>query len=260
MLTRRAGKRRSGKRSPNSPTPKSESPVTTPVVESKWHIAARASRRKKRKSLQIVPPLRSAASSVLIENGDAVGGEVIYEEPIIIHKPPTSHLPVTPARQGPVRTRPYEAPYFFPAPGSPEAIGYVERVREERRSALVFPDPNSIGSKKDLKRSCTMSNLKDETPENTRPGGEGSSHHQTTEDSGEKRSKNSGKGSGTKNSSPSLSPTNELGVRVRAPILRKTSAPAQLSSSGTGLTPASPSRPQTQRQGSLAIMRMLGKH
>lgn len=30
------------------------------------------------------------------------------------------------------RTQPYEAPYFFPAPGSPEAVDYVRRIREEK--------------------------------------------------------------------------------------------------------------------------------
>ncbi|KAG0702744.1 hypothetical protein DFH29DRAFT_920212 [Suillus ampliporus] len=31
----------------------------------------------------------------------------------------------------PLRTQPYAAPYFFPAPGSPEAIDYVTKMREE---------------------------------------------------------------------------------------------------------------------------------
>ncbi|EPQ60305.1 hypothetical protein GLOTRDRAFT_135019 [Gloeophyllum trabeum ATCC 11539] len=35
----------------------------------------------------------------------------------------------------PPRTNPYEAPYFFPQPGSPEAQDYVRRVREDRMRA-----------------------------------------------------------------------------------------------------------------------------
>ncbi|KAG2045109.1 hypothetical protein BDR03DRAFT_937937 [Suillus americanus] len=31
----------------------------------------------------------------------------------------------------PLRTQPYAAPYFFPAPGTPEAIDYVAKTREE---------------------------------------------------------------------------------------------------------------------------------
>lgn len=31
----------------------------------------------------------------------------------------------------PLRTQPYAAPYFFPAPGTPEAIDYVTKTREE---------------------------------------------------------------------------------------------------------------------------------
>lgn len=255
-------KRRSGKRSPNAPTPKSVSPTTSPVVESKWNIATRSSQRKKRKSLRIDPPLRSAAPSVLIESEDALNREIIYEEPIGIIRPHTAHLPVTPARQGPVRTRPYEAPYFFPTPGSPEAIGYVDRVREERRTTLIIPDPTTGKSKKDLKRrSSTMSSLeKDGTPGSTNPRGE-TGHNQTPEVLGKKRPKSAGKGSGTKNSDPSMSTLNEFGVQTRTQtILRKTSAPAQLSSSGTTSTPTTPPRSQTHRQGSLGIMRILGKH
>lgn len=33
----------------------------------------------------------------------------------------------------PLRTQPYAAPYFFPAPGTPEAIDYVTKTREELR-------------------------------------------------------------------------------------------------------------------------------
>lgn len=187
-----------------------------------------------------------------------MGPEVIHEEPISIDpQPHTPHSTPNPARQGPVRTRPYEAPYFFPTPGSHEAIGYVDRVREERRSALAHPDPASARNKKELKRrASTIPSLdKDGTPGNTVLRGEGS-HDQPAEDLGKKRPKSPGK----KKSSPSSSPTNELGVRVRSPILRKSSAPAQLSSPGIVSTPTTPNRPQTQRQGSLAIMRMLGKH
>lgn len=260
-ITRPAGKRKSGKRSPNSPTPKSASPSASPVIESKWHIGTRVAQRKKRRSLRIDPPIRSATPSVLLESGDAVGHEIIYEEPISIIRPHTSHLPLTPARQGPVRTRPYEAPYFFPAPGSPEAVGYVERVREERRSTLAIPELKSPRSKKDLKRrSSTLSSVeKDETPGNAKLHGEGN-HDQTTEGSGKKRPKSAGKGFGTKNSHPSFSPA-ESDVQTKTQIiLRKSSAPAQLSSPDTLSTPTTPPRHQPQRQGSLAIMRILGKH
>ncbi|TFK56788.1 hypothetical protein OE88DRAFT_1640637 [Heliocybe sulcata] len=40
----------------------------------------------------------------------------------------------------PQRTNPYQAPYFFPAPGSPEAEDYVQRVREERFRASKASD------------------------------------------------------------------------------------------------------------------------
>lgn len=187
-----------------------------------------------------------------------MGDEATYEEAISIPQPQIYHLPLTPARQGPVRTRPYEAPYFFPTPGSPEAIGYVDRVREERRSTLVQLDPVSVKNKRELKkRSSTISSPG--TPDNTRLDGE-NDHNQTPEDSGRKRTKSTGKG--TKSSSPLSSPakSSELGVRARTPIPRKSSAPAQLSSPGAVSTPVTPSRPQTQRQGSLGIMRILGKH
>ena len=255
MIMRPAGKRRSGKVSPTSPTLKSKSPATTPVVGSKWHVAARQPKRPIRKPSQIVLPSRSATSAVLVDTGDALGGELIHEEPVDIPQPQTSQLP--PARQGPVRTRPYEAPYFFPTPGSPEAIGYVDRVREERRTALLQPDPTSARKK----RSYTMSSIeKDETPGSTRLHGSEGSHDQATGDTGKKQPRSPRKGCGSKNSSPSSSPSKELDVRARTPIPRKSSAPAQLSSSGTLSTPATPNRRQVQRQGSQAIMRMLGKH
>lgn len=43
------------------------------------------------------------------------------------------------AATAPPRTRPYEAPYFFPAPTSPEAVDYVQRTRDEYRQASVSP-------------------------------------------------------------------------------------------------------------------------
>ena len=259
LMTRPAGKRRSCKRSSNPPTPKSASPATTPVAESKWHIATRASHRKKRKSLRIDPP-RSAVSPVLIENGGVVGGEMIHEEPIGINRPPESRLPLTPARQAPVRTRPYEAPYFFPTPGSPESIGYVERVREERRSVLVHPDGMFVRNKKDLKRPSTIFNPEKGGTVSVR--GEGS-HDQVPEDSGKKRSKCTLKGSGDRNPNPSPPALiDEFGVQVGTPTkLRKSSNPPQSSPSpDTTPTSATTSRPQAQRQGSRGIMRILGKH
>jgi hypothetical protein len=49
------------------------------------------------------------------------------------------------------RTQPYEAPYFFPIPGSPEAVDYIRKTREEKitsrpfhRHSANFPLP-SIG-------------------------------------------------------------------------------------------------------------------
>ena len=258
-----AGKRRQCKRTSNSSTPKSSSPATTPVAESKWHIATHQSQRKKRKSLRIAPPRRSATSAMLIENGDDVGGGTIHEEPISIIRPPISRLPLTPARQGPIRTRPYEAPYFFPTPGSPEAIGYTERVLEERRSVLFHTDATSVRNKKDPKRSST-------TPGPEKGGavdtpmfrGEGN-QSQATEVSGRKRSKDSAKGSGDRNPNPSSSiPVDESGTQIGTPTkLRKSSAPSQFSpSSDTSPTPNTSSRPQAQRQGSRGIMRILGKH
>lgn len=258
MTTRPAGKRRSSKRSPTSPILKSSSPITTPMAGSKWNIGTRAAQRKKRKSLRIDPPLRSPTLPVLIESGDGVGCQAIYEEPIGIAQPPTSNLPLTPARQGPVRTRPYEAPYFFPTPGSLEAIGYVERVREERRSAPVYPEPTSARRKKSPGRSSTMSILdQDGIPGKSKLRGE-SSHYQNP-------GKKSSKSAGTK-TDPSTATASDFGLRPRTPTIhRKSSAPAQLSSFNTtppNETTASttPPRLQTQRQRSLAIMRMLGKH
>ncbi|KDQ63139.1 hypothetical protein JAAARDRAFT_53366 [Jaapia argillacea MUCL 33604] len=45
----------------------------------------------------------------------------------------------------PARTHPYEAPYFFPQPGSPEAIDYARRVQQERRLSghITTPLPTS---------------------------------------------------------------------------------------------------------------------
>ena len=191
-----------------------------------------------------------------------MGGEIVHEGPTSITRAQISQLPVTPARQGPVRTRPYEAPYFFPIPGSLEAIGYVEKVREERRSALVHPDAMFVRNKKDLKRSeSTISSIeKDGTVPKHR--GEGS-QDQASEDSGKKRSKKSEKGSGDRNTSPSSpAPIDEFGVQAGTPNkLRKSSAPPQLSPiPDTASTPTTPSRPQPRRQGSRGIMRILGKH
>ncbi|KAF9654110.1 hypothetical protein BDM02DRAFT_3181956 [Thelephora ganbajun] len=255
-------KRRSGKRSPNSPTPKSPSPAMSPVVESKWHVATRSSQRKKRKSLRIDPPRTDAISSVLIESGDDMGGEINYEEPISTTRPTTSQSPLTPARQGPVRTRPYEAPYFFPTPGSLEAIGYVERVLEERKLVLVHPDAMFVRNKKDPRRSFTMSSP--ETDGNVDipklRGGDG--HDQAPEDASKKRPKSSGKGSGDRNINPSFIPADEFGVQGGAPTkIRKGSAPPQFPPfPDTSSAPTTSSRPQTQRQGSPGIMRILGKH
>lgn len=41
------------------------------------------------------------------------------------------------------RTDPYQAPYFFPTPRSPEAVDYARRVRLERRT---LPSPPTAGS------------------------------------------------------------------------------------------------------------------
>ena len=201
---------------------------------------------------------------MLIENGDDVGAEIAHEVPVSVARPPIHQLPPTPARQGPVRTRPYEAPYFFPTPGSLEAIGYVEKVREERRSALTHPDAKLARNKKDLKRSgSTISSLeKDGTAGTSKLRGEGS-QDQTTEDNGRKRPKNSEKGSRDRNTSPSSStPFDEFGVQAGTPNkLRKLSTPPQfLPFSDTALTPTTPPHPQPRRQGSRGIMRILGKH
>jgi len=193
-----------------------------------------------------------------------VDAEIVHEEPVSITRSPVPQPPPTPARQGPVRTRPYEAPYFFPTPGSLEAIGYVEKVREERRSALTHPDARPARNKKDLKRSgSTISSLeKDGTAGTPQLRGEGS-QDQATEDNGRKRPKNSEKGSGDRNTSPSSStPFDEFGVQAGTPNkLRKSSTPPQVSPfSDTALIPTTPSRPQPRRQGSRGIMRILGKH
>ncbi|KAG1784216.1 hypothetical protein EV702DRAFT_1058093 [Suillus placidus] len=49
----------------------------------------------------------------------------------------------------PLRTQPYAAPYFFPAPGTPEAIGYVTKTREE----LLRPSTDAFTLKKKNKRT-----------------------------------------------------------------------------------------------------------
>ena len=265
LITRPAGKRRSGKRPSNTPTPKSASPVTTPVVESRWRIATRGSQRKKRKSLRIDPPPRSAASPVLVENGVDVGGGMVYEEPVGITRPSVLRSPLTPARQGPVRTRPYEAPYFFPTPGSPEAFRYVDRVREERRSVLAQPDTMLTRIKKDLKkRSSTISSFEKEGAAGiSKSRGEGSLDQVIeTEGNAGKQPKSSGKGSGDRDfNRPSSAPADESGTKAGTPTkLRKSSAPPQLPSTpDTVSTPSTPSR-QVKRQGSLGFMRILGKH
>ena len=263
-MTRPAGKRRPGKRPSNPPTPGSASPAMSPVVESKWHVATRTSQRKKRKSLRIDPPLRSATSPAFIMSGEDVGGEIIYEEPVSITRSPVLRPPPTPARQGPVRTRPYEAPYFFPTPGSPEAIGYMDKVREERRSVFVYPDAMLVRNKKDMKRSSTVSLEKDGTAGTPKLRSE-ASRDQVTEESGKKRPKSSRKGSVDGNLIPSSStPIHEFGVQVGTPMkFRKSSVPPQVSPFPDTVptpTPTTPSRPQAQRQGSLRIMKILGKH
>ncbi|KAG2159600.1 uncharacterized protein EDB93DRAFT_1111095 [Suillus bovinus] len=43
----------------------------------------------------------------------------------------------------PLRTQPYAAPYFFPAPGTPEAIDYVTKTREELLRPSGFMQTNA---------------------------------------------------------------------------------------------------------------------
>lgn len=188
---------------------------------------------------------------------------MVYEEPVGITRPPVLRSPLTPARQGPVRTRPYEAPYFFPTPGSPEAFGYVDRVREDRRSVLAQPDAMLTRTKKDLKKkSSTISSFEKEGAVGiSKPRGEGSLD-QVTEGNAGKQPKSSGKGSGDRDlNRPSSASTDESGTKAGAPTkLRKSSAPPQYPPSpDITSTPSTPSR-QVQRQGSLGIMRILGKH
>lgn len=46
------------------------------------------------------------------------------------------HKPARPSKASPVRrTDPYQAPYFFPTPLSPDAAGYARRVRTEHRGS-----------------------------------------------------------------------------------------------------------------------------
>lgn len=52
----------------------------------------------------------------------------------------------------PLRTQPYAAPYFFPAPGSPEAIDYVTKTREELLQTSGFMHTNAFTLKRN-KRS-----------------------------------------------------------------------------------------------------------
>ena len=256
-MNRPAGKRRSGKRPSNPPTPTSTSPTVAPVVESKWRVATRVSQRKKRMSLRIDPPRRSPTSPVFIQSGDDVGGAVIHDEPISITRPPMLQSTPSRARQGPTRTRPYEAPYFFPTPGSPEAIGYVEKVREERRSVVTHPDTMRVRNK----RSGTLSSLdKDGTTGTPKSHGKGN-QDQAIEGNGKKQPKTSEKGSGDRNTNPLTPiPTGGFGGSAGSPRTRKSSAPPRFSPSlDTALTPTTPPHPP-RRQGSRGIMRILGKH
>lgn len=63
----------------------------------------------------------------------------------------------------PARTRPYEAPYFFPTPNSEDAFNYAQRIRTEMRlpssppaSSKSFPDvrpqtaPHKVDSQEDM--------------------------------------------------------------------------------------------------------------
>lgn len=54
------------------------------------------------------------------------------------------------------RTNPYEAPYFFPAPGSPEAVGYVDRAREDLKI-----DPVIAAAKNSARRGHSRANSRD---------------------------------------------------------------------------------------------------
>lgn len=208
-------------------------------------------------SLRIDPPRRSPTSPVFIQSGDDVGGEVTHEEPVTITRPPVSQPLSNRPRQGPSRTRPYEAPYFFPTPGSPEAIGYVEKVREERRSALTHPDTMHLRNK----RSATLPSLdKDGTAGTPKPHSNGN-QDQIIEGSGKKRPKTSEKGSGDRNTNPVPPiPTDEFGVSAGTRKIRKSSAPPQFAPfPDTAPTQTTPPRPP-QRQGSRGFMRILGKH
>lgn len=46
--------------------------------------------------------------------------------------------PSAPFKLSRARTQPYEAPYFFPTPGSPDAVNYIRKAREEK-TALRTP-------------------------------------------------------------------------------------------------------------------------
>lgn len=48
----------------------------------------------------------------------------------------------------PLRTQPYAAPYFFPAPGTPEAIDYVTKTREELLRPSGFMHTSSKRNKR----------------------------------------------------------------------------------------------------------------
>ena len=145
-----------------------------------------------------------------------MGSKVIYEELVNITRPPVLQLSPAPA----VRTRLYEVPYFFPTPGSPEAIGYVDKIREDRRSVFVQPDAMFVRKK----RSFTMSSLEKGGTMGTPTLRSEGSHDQIIEDSGRKRPKSSGDG---KHDPPSPTPAHEFGVQARASAkLRKVSETA----------------------------------
>jgi len=129
---------------------------------------------------------------------------------------------------------------------------------------LVQPDTMLTRNKKDLKKkSSTISSFEKEgTVGIPKPRGEGG-HDQVTEGNAGKQPKCSRKGSGDRDFSHSPPTTvDEFGTQVGGPAkLRKSSAPPQLpSSDDTAPTLSAPPRPQVRRQGSLGIMRILGKH
>ncbi|KAI0078869.1 hypothetical protein K474DRAFT_1659793 [Panus rudis PR-1116 ss-1] len=73
----------------------------------------------------------------------------------------------TPPSQPRRRTDPYQAPYFFPSPASPDAIDYVQKVRAER----IARTPAGSPSRSPRRQQSTVSTSSSQRPSLERQDG-----------------------------------------------------------------------------------------